>query len=49
MDVGGRGPKRRLVSCILVPTLPIKRAARKVRRLASAELWTSSNDEVVGC
>ena len=31
--------------------LPIKRATRKIRRLASAELWTTSNDEVVvvGC
>ena len=27
--------------------LPIKRTTRKIRRLASAEFWTTSNDEVV--
>ena len=27
---------------------PIKRTTRKIRRLASAEPWTTSNDEVVG-
>ena len=39
----------KIMKYILVPTSPIKSTIRKIRRLASAELWATSKHEVVGC